>query len=139
MNINMIQQIEILNPPTFYLMGKKQKKYYLTAQVFYSGIHFTVRSKIVAFVKALLVAECGRLKPLEPRSTVELVFSTSRKISSKTPYDIDNRGYFWGKMLLDVFQKELNLIPNDNVWWVERVIYSFDPDRKDDSITIKIY
>lgn len=134
-----MQTVEILNPPTFYLMGKKQKKYYLTAQVFYSGIHFSVRAQIVKFVKALLAAECSRLKPLEPRSTVELVFSTSRTISSKTAYDIDNRGYFFGKMLLDVFQKELNLIPNDNVWWVERVVYSFDPDRKDDSITIKIY
>ena len=135
----MIQTIEILNPPTFYLMGKKQTKYYLTAQVFYSGIHFTVRSKIVKFVKAFLMAECGRLKPLEPRSTVELIFSTSRKITSKTAYDLDNRGYFWGKMLLDVFQKELNLIPNDNVWWIDKVIYSFDHSRKDESITIKIY
>lgn len=136
----MIQTVEILNPPTFYIMGKKKpKKYYLTSQLFYSGIHFSVRTKIVKFVKALLVAECRHLKPLEPRSTVELIFSTSRKITSKTAYDIDNRGYFFGKMLLDVFQKELNLIPNDNVWWVQRVVYTFDPNRKDESIVIKIY
>lgn len=129
------KEVSIDGPPTYYEI--KDKRYYLTANVLLSHDHWIVRNTIVAWAKKFLTERMLHLKALEPRSILLVVFSTTRKIGPLTRYDVDNRGYFWGKMFQDALE-DLGTVKVDNAYWITEVRYKFDWKRKEDNLTFKI-
>lgn len=127
--------LDIPSPPTFYMIDGT--KYYLTANVFFASHHWRIRKKITTWAKKFLHERMLHLKPLKARTTLLVVFSVKREITPKMNFDIDNRGYFWGKMFQDVLE-DLNLVLNDNTYWISKVHYEFDWKRKEDNLTFKI-
>lgn len=129
------RELSIDDPPTYRTIDGT--RYYLTANVFFASHHWKIRNNIANWAKQYLKERMAHLKPVDARSRLLVVFSTTRKIGPKTRYDVDNRGYFWGKMFQDVLQ-ELDLVAEDNAYWIGKVHYEFDHKRKEDNITFKI-
>ncbi len=142
----LIREITIENPPTFYQIKKVGKskeagfdvydKYYLTANLFFNNnISFHVTSKIVYDCKLFLREKIGYLPPLE-KMRLEIEIHASKHI------DLDNRAYFWKKLLLDIlktptskqiikagkYKKEaitLNVIYDDNTLFIDDIRETF--------------
>ena len=130
-------EIEIKNPPVFFIVGKR--KCYCTANAFYSTPHWKVRDDMKQAAWAYLAKYVAMISsPLQPSTTLEYIFSERRKIGPKTLYDIDNRGFFWDKMFSDLLEYS-NLVPQDNAFFLSRKIYRFDETIKQKRLIIKIY
>jgi hypothetical protein len=106
--MELIKEIEILEPPTFYLVLKKNEskkqgknvyqKYYLTANLFFNnGTSFFVISKIVQDCKLYLKEHIGYIPELE-KMRLEIEYHANKHI------DLDNKAYFWKKLFLDVLK-----------------------------------
>ena len=129
------REVSIDGPPTFYVI--RGVKHYLTANAFLYQKHWTVRSKIMKYAKAFLKDYMQQLEPLKAHTTLMVTFSVKKKITPLMDFDVDNRGYFWGKVFQDVLQ-DMKLVPNDNAHWISKVYYEFDWKRKEDNLTFKI-
>ena len=129
------KELSIDGPPTYRVVNGT--KYYLTANVFFASHHWKVRNNITTWAKGFLKERMLHLKPLKARSTLLVIFSLKREITPKMNLDTDNRGFFWGKMFQDVLE-DLELVPNDNAYWIPKVHYEFDWERKEDNLTFKI-
>jgi len=129
------QIVTVDDPPMFYKI--KKNKYYLTAQVFYAGIHWSTRKKIVDKAKSFLKRQTKSLVPLHPKSTLTVIISSKRTITETMNYDIDNRGYFWGKIFQDALE-DRKLVKNDNVYWITEVRYRFNHDLKEERLIFEI-
>lgn len=129
------KEVVIDDPPTFRKLDGT--KYYLTANVFFASYHWKVRKHITTWTKNYLKPRMRHLKPLAAHSTLLVVFSVKREITPKMNFDVDNRGYFWGKMFQDQLEK-MELVPNDNAYWISKVHYEFDYELKEDKITFRI-
>lgn len=129
------KELVIDGPPTYRVI--KDKKYYLSGNLFYSSIHWTIRKNITIWAKGFLKERMLHLKPLEPRTTLLVVFSVKREITPNMNLDVDNRCGFWAKMFQDVLE-DLGLVTNDNAYWISKVHYEFDWKRKEDNLTFKI-
>ena len=129
------KEVTIDDPPTYYDIGGERK--YLTANALLYQKHWSVRSSIMKKAKKFLEEYMTHLKPLEAHSTLVVVFSVKKKVSPDMDFDVDNRGYFWGKMFQDQLQ-DMGLVPNDNAHWISKVHYEFDWKRKEDNLTFKI-
>lgn len=115
----------------FYIIGKK--KYYLTANVFYGGVHFAIRSKIVNNAKAeLLEHVCKISKITDTPIEVEIVYHSSKK-----KFDVDNKCYFWAKTFIDLI-KTRGIIPDDNVQFVSCITMRYEYIKGDDMLEISI-
>lgn len=105
-------EINIPNPPTFYLDKKKKAidpktnqprvdKYYLTGNIFYSEqLHFSTRSKVVNFAKTFVKpyfdkANLPKMKNL--KLSLFFCYGDSRS-------DLDNLESFWKKVILDMLK-----------------------------------
>ena len=108
----LIKEIIIENPPTFYQIKKVGKsnaagydvfdKYYLTANLFFNNAtSFHIISKIVQECKIYLRDNIKYLPPLE-KMRLEIDIYASKHI------DLDNRSYFWKKLLLDILKTPTN-------------------------------
>lgn len=76
----------------------KTDRYYLTANIFYGGIHFTIQKIIVDNCKWFLsqyIKPCPILN--DPPYSIVLQYC-----SPKTNFDLDNKCYFWQKMISDM-------------------------------------
>ena len=129
------REVVIDDPPTYRTI--KGTKYYLSGNLFYASIHWTIRQNVTTWAKGYLKERMLHLKPLEPRTTLLVVFSVKREITPKMNLDVDNRCGFWAKMFQDVLE-DLNLVLNDNAYWISKVHYEFDWKRKEDNLTFKI-
>lgn len=144
----LIKEIVIENPPTYYQIKKVKAskeageelftKYYLTANLFFNNAtSFHVISKIVQECKIYLRDKIVYLPPLE-KMRLEIEIHASKQI------DLDNRAYFWKKLLLDIlktptskqllkakeskFKKEiitLNVIHDDTTQYIDDIRETF--------------
>lgn len=109
--MDLIKEIIINNPPTKYVdrakfkideeTGKlKETTYYLTANLFYSGTHYHILSKITKNVKLFLLQILEKEKvPDLDKLRLEVIYQKPEQ-----HFDLDNKAYFWVKMLLDVLK-----------------------------------
>lgn len=106
--MELIKEIIIDSPPTFYQIKKVKKskelgedvydKYYLTANLFYiQNVSYHIVSKITYEVKGFLLQKMGRIPKLE-KMTLEI------EVHRTTHFDLDNVSYFWKKLFLDVLK-----------------------------------
>ena len=93
---------EILNPPTKYILVKKRKTnetIYLTNNVFYGGVHhWSVQRKVINFAKDFLILFLYNI-PKMNKMRLEVVY-----FAPESQFDLDNKGGFWVKMLLDLLK-----------------------------------
>lgn len=145
-----IYHVEIKDPPSKYTITNKRAKldkkgnpylpkkdYYLTANLFYDNTHWTVKSEIVNYVKEWIMPFLYQMPKIE-KCYIELIY----KHPTDT-FDIDNKGYFWGKILLDLMKspttgqikrsmnysngiKSLNVLQEDTVRFVTGVHYRYE-------------
>jgi len=106
--MELIKEIVIENPPTFYTIKKKREseklghdvfdKHYLTANLFFNNnLSFFVVSKIIRECKKFLLEKSGYIPPLE-KMRLEIEIHASKHI------DLDNRAYFWKKLFMDILK-----------------------------------
>lgn len=106
----LVKEIEIKNPPTKYIKKVKKRRkgskkkglsdtYYLTGNLFYSNIHFTLRSEIVANVKGFLIEY---MKDIPKQKKIRIDITYQRPTDN---FDLDNKVYFWQKVLLDLIKE----------------------------------
>lgn len=150
--------ILIPNPPTKYTDVKKniidpstgrlkEIVYYLTANIFYAGVHFAIRSKIVENVKYYLVEYMKDIPELQ-KMKIEIVYS-----KDKTQFDLDNKVFFWLKMFLDLVkipterQKKkaiqyrkailsINSLKDDTVKYIDEINMKYEPGQHQMKINI---
>jgi hypothetical protein len=108
-------RILLLDVPTKIPITKK-KFTYVSANSIYSTPHFTIRKKIVDYLKAFL-KPCLKGLPYF-NGPIEISISY---YSKRMNYDIDNKGFIWGKVLLDSLKE--NYIKEDNVKHVKSISY----------------
>jgi len=105
----------------FYAPRKRtEKRYYLSAQIFYQSVHFAIRSKIVKRVKWWLHNYLRNTPTFTEIDTLTLIFR-----DKSTRWDLDNREYFWKKVILD-YLKEHNKIEDDSVKYVKGFCTRFE-------------
>lgn len=110
MDLPLIKEIIILEPPTKWTLVYKKPKYdkkgnliekkdfYLTANLFYADrTSFHITSNIIQDCKLFLKQKIGVLPHLE-KMQLELIYS------KPTHIDLDNKSYFWRKIFLDILK-----------------------------------
>ena len=140
-NMKLIKEVIINDPPTKYVTyskreidpktGKfKKNVIYLTANIFYANVNYWTKNKIVDEIKGYLMPY---FKDMPELTKMRLEFVYSRNTEN---WDIDNKGYFWVKILLDLFKipssrqiinarkrnkiiKTLNILQDDTVKYFE--------------------
>lgn len=106
--MELIKEIVIENPPTFYTIKRMREseklgydvfdKHYLTANLFFNNnLSFFVVSKIIRECKKFLLEKSGYIPPLE-KMRLEIEIHASKHI------DLDNRAYFWKKLFMDILK-----------------------------------
>lgn len=117
----MIYRKEIPNPLEKIILGKNKKStYYLTANLFYSSVHYAVRKKIVSQVKEFLhpyFLDC-------PKLGNQLSVSIGYQSLKKTKFDLDNKAYFWQKVICDLLQT-MGKLEDDNVDYIRQIHYFY--------------
>lgn len=98
-------------------LGKK--KYYLSSNVFYGGVHFMIRKKIVEQCKLYLSSKFKRPFAIISESELPLSINICYK-SPKHTFDLDNKSSFWLKVILD-FVKTSGMIADDNVKFISQI------------------
>jgi len=157
--MDLIKEIIILDPPTKYIDRKKTKidpktgklkedVYYLTANLFYSVLSYFMRYKIVNEIKAYLMPKLVGVPKLE-KMRIHLIY-----YKPQDTFDLDNKGYFWIKMILDLFKtpsnrqiknanfkgkeiKTLNVLKDDTVRYIDDIRMSYE--RGPHRMVINIY
>lgn len=158
--MELIKKIIIKDPPTKYIKrvqrrkkGSKKKSledvYYLTANLFYSGdTHFSVRSEIINAMKNYLHEYLDNIPKCE-KMRLKLTY-----YRMSDDWDLDNKGYFWQKILLDLFKtptsreikraekykkqiKTLEVIKDDSVRYVDELTLKYE--KGEHAIVIEIY
>ena len=76
---------------------------------------------------------------IPPGKTFKYILTAAgTKVKGKVQWDLNNKAYFWDKIFTDLLQ-DSNLLGEDNVYHIPRVIYEFNPEIKKDTLTIEIY
>lgn len=115
------------------------KHYYLTNNLFYGGVHWAVRKKLVEWSKLYLLGEFkDGIKQVNPDCypiTIEIVYH-----SPKHTFDIDNKAGYWLKVLLDLI-KQNGFVPDDNVKYVGCIKSSYKKlaPKSNDILEIFVY
>ena len=154
--MDVIAHFECLNPPTKYVHtakrklltdehgelvlkdGKPQLKtstHYLTANLFYSGnVHWSMMRTITNMAKDYILPMLHTIPKME-KCRIELTYH-----HPNAQYDLDNKLYFWCKILLDLFtpptEKELkkaekykyhlktiDVLEDDSVKFIDGIIF----------------
>lgn len=157
--MELITEIKIQNPPTKYVDRKKTKidpktgklkedVYYLTANLFYSVVSYFIRYKITNEIKDYLkpyLVDIPKLKKMR----LEVVY-----FKPEDTFDLDNKGYFWVKMILDLLKtpsnrqiknanlkgkeiKTVNVLKDDTVRYIDDIRMRYE--RGTHCLVIKIY
>jgi hypothetical protein len=140
---------ELQNPPEFMITNKAGDKVYLTANLFYaipgnvfkesdgmaakrSMVSAVMRKKnVINFAKTWLFAGIGEQKAWggswfsEFPLAVEIVVANNKTGN----WDIDNKGYFWSKVLLDLL-REKKAIPEDHVRVISSLTLRYEKSNK---------
>jgi hypothetical protein len=111
-------------------LGKK--RYTLGANLFYSGTHFAIRTRVVNYAKDLIAKH--------DNNDHNKLYTAEARILLKTKnmtFDIDNKGYFWCKVFLD-YAKGLYL-NDDNVRSVPRMIVEHEQCKGGEQESVTFY
>lgn len=149
--MELIKEIIIENPPTFYEIYKKKKsieageavydKYYLTLNLFFNNAtSYHIISKIIQDCKIYLRDNIKHIPELE-KMKLEVEYHSLKAI------DLDNKLNFWTKLFLDIiktptkrqiqkanfgkYKKEiitLNVIYDDTTDYIDDIHYKFKKD-----------
>lgn len=122
--------------PSSMTIGKK--KYYLTNNIFYGGVHWAIRKKLVEMCKLYLMSKISRKTTIKEEQfpiQIEIVYH-----SPKHTFDIDNKAGYWLKVLLDLI-KQNGTVPDDNVKFISSIKSSYVrlPLKSDDILEIFIH
>tara|TARA_R100000005_G_C4853579_1_gene118674 strand:+ start:102 stop:503 length:402 start_codon:yes stop_codon:yes gene_type:complete len=102
-------------------LGKNKKStYYLTANLFYSSTHYQVRKQVVDEAKAFIapfIIDC-------PKMEGPLSISIGYQSMKNTNFDLDNKAFFWQKIILDLLQRHKK-IDDDNVKIIQQIHYFY--------------
>jgi hypothetical protein len=111
----------------------KPHKYYLTSNIFYGGVHFRVRMKVVEICKKMLDDKIAKeyFKDLKTPIEIEFIYS-----SPKQTFDIDNKLYFWNKIFAD-WMRENGFIKDDNVKFINKITYRYEKGNLNLKIIVK--
>jgi hypothetical protein len=157
--MELIKEIVIANPPTKYNDKKKTKidpktgklkvdVYYLTANLFYAGIPYFMRVKITDAIKSFLMPYLNEI-PKMSKMRVELIY---RK--QQDTFDLDNKGFFWLKMFLDIVKtpsnrqiqnahkrnkeiKTINALKDDTVRYIDDIRLKYE--RGEHALIIRVF
>lgn len=127
-------KIELHDIIEFVIIGKaKPHKYYLTSNIFYGGVHFRVRMKVVEICKKMLDDKIAKeyFKGLKTPIEIEFIYS-----SPKQTFDIDNKLYFWNKIFSD-WMRENGFIKDDNVKFINKITYRYEKGNLNLKIIVK--
>ena len=112
---------EIHNPIEKLVLGKNKKStYYLTANIFYSGTHFAVRKQIVDKVKLYLMSYLQDCPVITKPISISIGYQTPKN----TRFDLDNKAFFWSKLLCDTLQS-MKKIEDDSVQHIQQLHYFY--------------
>lgn len=114
------------------------KTYYLTNNIYYGGVHWAIRKKLVEWSKLYLLGEISNMKQVNPSYypiTIEIVYH-----SAKHTFDIDNKAGYWLKVLLDLI-KQKGVVPDDNVKYIGCIKCSYKKlaPKSNDILEIFVY
>lgn len=148
--MKLLKEITIENPPIKYVQKLKQidpktkklkeKAYYLTGNIFYSGINHFLRTKIINNTKMFLIPY---FKGIKKADKIRLHFIYCRENEN---FDLDNKANFWVKIILDILKKPkgkdkkyhcLGVIKDDTVKYIDEIKISYEKGTH--KIIIKIY
>ena len=117
----MLYRKEIPTPLEKVVLGKnKTRTHYLTANLFYSSNHYQVRKQVVDKAKAFLRPFLEDCPELGKGSSISIGYQSNKN----THFDLDNKAFFWQKVLLDLL-KRMGKIEDDNVKYVQQIHYFF--------------
>ena len=162
-NTNIMQEVLfhkiIYDPPTKYVTPNKKGKLdkegkvkkdgvsYLTNNIFYGGVHFAVRNKIVLFSKEWIVWFLKDI-PKMRKCSVEITYH-----HPTDTFDLDNKVGYWAKIILDLLktptQKQidkaikyknpiisLNVLDDDTVRYIDEIVMRYK--KGESAIELKI-
>jgi len=114
------------------------KKYYLTNNVFYGGVHWAIRKKLVEMCKLYLMSKITKKVSISEDKfpiQIEIIYH-----SPKHTFDIDNKAGYWLKVLLDLI-KQNGTVPDDNVKYISSIKSSYVrlPAKSEDILEIIIH
>ena len=112
------------------------KKYYLTNNIFYGGVHWAIRKKLVEMCKLYLMSKISKrttVKEDQLPLKIEVVYS-----SPKHTFDIDNKAGYWLKVLLDLI-KQNGTVPDDNVKFVSEITSKYRRLGKKENDILEIF
>lgn len=117
----MIYRKDIPEPIEKVVLGKNKKStFYLTANLFYSSVHFAVRKQVVDKAKQFIspyLMDC-------PKLGKDISISIGYQSPKKTKFDLDNKAFFWQKIICDLLQR-LEKIEDDNVDYIRQIHYFY--------------
>jgi hypothetical protein len=121
--------------PSSMTIGKK--KYYLTNNIFYGGVHWAIRKKLVEMCKLYLMSKISKRVVIKEEKfpiQIEIIYH-----SPKHTFDIDNKAGYWLKVLLDLI-KQNGTVPDDNVKYISSIKSSYVrlPAKSEDILEIVI-
>jgi hypothetical protein len=117
----MIYRKEIPEPIDKVVLGKNKKStHYLTANLFYSSVHFAVRKQVVDKAKEFLKPFLMDCPKLGKRISVSIGYQSLKK----TKFDLDNKAFFWQKIICDLLQS-MNKLDDDNVDYIRQIHYFY--------------
>jgi hypothetical protein len=111
--MELVKQIIIPDLPKKTLVGRTE--YLLTANIFYSGINHYVRSTIIKRYKDFLYTYLSSIPKIN-KLCIELDFYDNAQ-----RFDLDNKGFFWEKLILDCLRKDSKVIKNDTVKYCDEI------------------
>ncbi len=122
--------------PSNMTIGKN--KYYLTNNVFYGGVHWAIRKKLVEMCKFYLMSKITKKVSISEDKfpiQIEIIYH-----SPKHTFDIDNKAGYWLKVLLDLI-KQNGTVPDDNVKYISSIKSSYVrlPAKSEDILEIVIH
>jgi len=127
-----IYRVVIPDPLDYVVTGTKvskktgkvsEKRSYTSANVFFGGVHFKVREKIVTTCKTFLypyLKDC----PVLSDPPYSLVLQYCRK----EPIDVDNKCYFWNKLIQDILAPGPTAKQNDLIASQIRLVRKLEND-----------
>lgn len=118
-----IFRVDIKDPMESMIISKN--KYYLNANLFYSGLNHHIQKLIVTQCKLFLhnhLFDCPKIEtfPID----ICLIYTHPRN-----NFDLDNKAYFWQKIIGDKLRDDKK-IPDDNVKFIHGWYLEYDKGEK---------
>lgn len=160
--MDLLAHFEIMNPPTKYVHVAKKKTelkdgklvpkettYYLTANLFYSGnVHWSMMRKATNYAKDSILPFLHTI-PKMTKCKIEIIYH-----HPNAQFDLDNKVYFWTKMILDCFtpptEKELEyadkfnraiksiyVLEDDSVKYIDEIVMKYQ--RGEHKLEVKVH